>query len=109
MGDTPEQESAVYRKAIILPDVAKITTPLLIMHGEEDPQVPPQGSMQFADALKKAGKVYYVTYLHEGHGFQTREHRLDAWAKQLRLSQQISKDILRKQCGRINEAPKRTP
>lgn len=84
MGGTPQEKPAVYRKANVLPDVASIQTPLLILHGEQDPQVPPQESQQFAEALKKAGKVSsYFTYPGEGHGFLQREHRLDAWRKQL--------------------------
>jgi dipeptidyl aminopeptidase/acylaminoacyl peptidase len=84
MGGPPEKKPAVYRKANILPDVAGIKTPLLILHGEEDPQVPPQESQQFAAALKKAGKTYsYFTYPGEGHGFQQRAHRKDADEKEL--------------------------
>ncbi len=83
MGGTPQEKPEVYRKANILPDVPKITAPLLIMHGEDDPQVPPYESAQFVAALKKAGKPYvYFTYPKEGHGFSQREHRLDAWRKQ---------------------------
>jgi dipeptidyl aminopeptidase/acylaminoacyl peptidase len=84
MGGPPEKKPAVYRKADILPDVARIKAPLLILHGEEDPQVPPQESQEFAAALKAAGKTYsYITYPHEGHGFQQREHREDADQKEL--------------------------
>jgi dipeptidyl aminopeptidase/acylaminoacyl peptidase len=84
MGGAPEQKPAVYRKANILPDVAQIKTPLLILHGEEDPQVPPQESAELAAALKAAGKPYvYITYPHEGHGFQQRDHRLDSYRRQL--------------------------
>jgi dipeptidyl aminopeptidase/acylaminoacyl peptidase len=84
MGGSPEEKPEVYRKANILPDVPKITTPILIMHGEIDPQVPPFESQQFADALKKAGKThFYITYPKELHGFSQREHRLDALKKQL--------------------------
>jgi dipeptidyl aminopeptidase/acylaminoacyl peptidase len=84
MGGTPEQKPEVYRKANILADVPKITSPLLIQHGEDDPQVPPYESVQFTEALKKAGKPYlYFTYPKELHGFSQREHRLDAWRKQL--------------------------
>jgi len=84
MGGPPETKPAVYRKANILPDVDKIRTPLLVMHGEQDPQVPPQESQEFVAALKKAGKNYeYVTYPHEGHGFQQSEHRLDSYKRQL--------------------------
>jgi dipeptidyl aminopeptidase/acylaminoacyl peptidase len=84
MGGTPEEKPAAYRKANVLRNVAAIKTPLLVMHGEEDPQVPPQESIEFTAALKKAGKTYlYVTYPHEGHGFQQRDHREDAYKRQL--------------------------
>ena len=84
MGGTPEQKPAVYRKANVLPDVARITTPLLVLHGEQDPQVPPQESIEFTAALRKAGKVFeYKTYPREGHGFREREHRLDAYEREL--------------------------
>ncbi len=84
MGGTPEQKPEVYRKADILPDVPKITAPLLIMHGQDDPQVPPYESQLFTAALKKAGKPFlYFTYPNELHGFSQREHRLDAWRKQV--------------------------
>jgi len=84
MGGPPEKKPAVYRKANVLPDVAQIKAPLLILHGEEDPQVPPQESQEFTAALKKAGKTFtYITYPHEGHGFQQREHRQDADEREL--------------------------
>jgi dipeptidyl aminopeptidase/acylaminoacyl peptidase len=94
MGGTPEEKPAVYRKANILPDVDKIRTPLLIMHGEEDPQVPPQESAELVEALKKAGKTYtYVTYPGEGHGFERREHRMDAYRKQLAFLNRYLKPV----------------
>lgn len=84
MGGAPEEKPEVYRKADILLDVGKIKAPLLVMHGENDPQVPPYESALFVRALKEHGKVYYYfTYPGEGHGFRQREHRLDAWRKEL--------------------------
>lgn len=84
MGGTPEEKPEVYRKADALLQIDKIKTPLLIMHGENDPQVPPYESAQFARALKAAGKTYYYfTYPNELHGFSQREHRLDAWRREL--------------------------
>jgi len=84
MGGTPAEKPEVYRKADTLAEVAKIRTPLLVMHGENDPQVPPYESAQFVRALKEHGKVfYYFTYPNELHGFSQREHRLDAWRRQL--------------------------
>jgi dipeptidyl aminopeptidase/acylaminoacyl peptidase len=84
MGGPPDLKPASYRRANVLPDVERIKAPLLILHGEEDPQVPPQESQEFAAALKKAGKTFtYITYPHEGHGFQQREHRRDAYEREL--------------------------
>ncbi|HML17568.1 MAG TPA: S9 family peptidase [Bryobacteraceae bacterium] len=84
MGGSPEEKPEVYRRADTLLDVSKIKTPLLIMHGENDPQVPPYESAQFVRALKAQGKTYYYfTYPNELHGFSQREHRLDAWRRQL--------------------------
>jgi dipeptidyl aminopeptidase/acylaminoacyl peptidase len=84
MGGSADEKPEVYRKANSLLGVAKIKTPVLIMHGEDDPQVPPYESVQFARALKEQGKVYYYfTYPNELHGFSQSEHRLDAWRKQL--------------------------
>jgi len=84
MGGPPELKPASYRKANVLPDVDKIKTPLLILHGEEDPQVPPQESQAFAAALKKAGKTFsYFTYPGEGHGISQPDHRRDATEKEI--------------------------
>lgn len=89
MGGTPDEKPAVYRKANVLSDVGRIQTPLLILHGEADPQVPPQESQQLVAALKAAGKAYsYFTYPGEGHGFTQHDHRLDAWQKQLAFLRQ---------------------
>jgi len=84
MGGSPEEKPEVYRKANALLQIDKIKTPLLVMHGENDPQVPPYESAQFVRALKEHHKVvYYFTYPNELHGFSQRDHRLDAWRRQL--------------------------
>jgi dipeptidyl aminopeptidase/acylaminoacyl peptidase len=89
MGGAPNEKPEVYRKANVVLDVEKIRTPLLILHGENDPQVPPYESVQFTRALKEHNKVfYYFTYPNELHGFSQREHRLDAWHKELAFLQQ---------------------
>jgi dipeptidyl aminopeptidase/acylaminoacyl peptidase len=88
MGGAPNAKPAVYRKANVLSEVGNIKTPLLIMHGEQDPQVPPQESQEFVSALKRAGKTYeYVTYPNEGHGFGNPGHLLDSYRRQLAFLQ----------------------
>ena len=83
MGGSPEQKPDTYAKADVLLQVAKIQTPVLILHGENDPQVPPAESAAFAHALAAHGKTFfYFTYPGELHGFSQPEHRLDAWGKE---------------------------
>lgn len=83
MGGTPEESPASYRKADILPDVPKIEAPLLVLWGQDDPQVPPYESAQLVAALKKNGKTFVAfSYPNEGHGFSQPAHRLDAYRKE---------------------------
>ncbi len=89
MGGTPEEKPETYRKANVLLSIDKVKTPVLILHGENDPQVPPGESMEFAKALKEHHKTYfYFTYPGEMHGFSQPAHRLDAWEKELAFLQQ---------------------
>ncbi|MBT9332313.1 prolyl oligopeptidase family serine peptidase [Acidipila sp. 4G-K13] len=84
MGGTPDQKPEVYRRANILRDVPKIAAPLLIMQGQNDPQVPPYESQQFVEALQKAKKPYlYFTFPNELHGFSEREHHLETWRREV--------------------------
>jgi dipeptidyl aminopeptidase/acylaminoacyl peptidase len=84
MGGTPTEKPEVYRRANVLLQIDKVKTPLLVMHGENDPQVPPANSALFVKALKEHRKtVFYFTYPGELHGFSQPAHRLDAWQKQL--------------------------
>jgi dipeptidyl aminopeptidase/acylaminoacyl peptidase len=58
------------------------------MHGEQDPQVPPQESQEFVAALKSAGKIYeYVTYPKEGHGRRQPDHLVNSYQRQLAFLQ----------------------
>ncbi len=84
MGGSPSEKPDIYRRANVLLSIDKIRTPLLVMHGENDPQVPPAESESFVKALRKGGKtVFYFTYPGELHGFAQPAHRLDAWGKEL--------------------------
>ncbi len=60
----------------------RIQTPLLILHGDRDPRVPPIESKQIAEKLSELGIEHeYVVYPGEGHGFRKREHRIDCYAR----------------------------
>ncbi|MFO0935020.1 MAG: S9 family peptidase [Gemmataceae bacterium] len=59
----------------------KITKPLLIGQGANDPRVKQAESDQIADAVRKNGKdLQYVLYPDEGHGFQRPENRMHFFA-----------------------------
>jgi dipeptidyl aminopeptidase/acylaminoacyl peptidase len=84
MGGTPTEKPDVYRRANVLLSIDKVRTPLLVMHGEDDPQVPPAESAALVKALRAQHKtVFYFTYPGELHGFAQPQHRLDAWSKEL--------------------------
>ena len=58
------------------------TTPTLILHGSEDRCTPLGQAQEFHAALLERGvKSELVVYPREGHGFQERGHRLDAWQR----------------------------
>ncbi len=83
MGGSPTEAPEAYAKADVLLQVDKVQTPVLILHGENDPQVPPAESAAFARALAAHGKTFfYYTYPGELHGFSKPDHRLDAWGKE---------------------------
>ncbi len=57
--------------------VDRITTPLMIAHGLNDPRVPVGEAMQVAVALKKRGTdVAELYFPDEGHGFAKEDNRL---------------------------------
>jgi dipeptidyl aminopeptidase/acylaminoacyl peptidase len=68
------------RSPLFLAD--KITKPLLIGQGANDPRVKQAESDQIVEAMRKAGRpVEYVIYTDEGHGFARPENRLHFFAK----------------------------
>ncbi len=58
--------------------VKNIKTPVLIMHGDEDPNTFISNSKEMHQALKHLGKtVEFVRYPREAHGFREPNHRID--------------------------------
>lgn len=59
-----------------LTNVAKITKPMLIIQGQNDPRVPVGESEQMVAAIRKnGGEVWYVLALDEGHGFRKKSNQ----------------------------------
>lgn len=65
-----------------LTHVDRITAPLMVIHGANDPRVPVGEAEQIVAALRERNvPVAYLCYPDEGHGFARLENRLDAYPK----------------------------
>lgn len=54
----------------------RLTAPLLVAQGQNDPRVPVTESEQIVEAVREAGyDVWYMNALNEGHGFRKKENR----------------------------------
>lgn len=75
-------EFRLYDKFSPIRHVKKITSPLLLLHGREDPYVPLGQSLELFRALKDLGrKTRLVVYPREGHGFREKDHYVDAFTR----------------------------
>jgi dipeptidyl aminopeptidase/acylaminoacyl peptidase len=84
MGGPAAEKPEVYARANIIAQVDKIHTPLLAMHGENDPQVPPANAALMVAAMRAHHKtVFYFTYPNELHWVSTPQHKIDSWEKEL--------------------------
>ena len=81
---TPEQNPKVYANASPISKIDRLETPLLVLHGTADVNVPYLHSVRLLDEAMKKNKshlIEFMTYPGEFHYF-TREHVLrDAWRR----------------------------
>jgi len=76
LGGTPDQSAEAYRQVSPVEHVAKIECPVLILHGEDDEDVPVVHARILADAMKKAGGKYQVElFQNAGHGLRSPQLR----------------------------------
>jgi dipeptidyl aminopeptidase/acylaminoacyl peptidase len=74
----PAQQRENYVLGSPVREVARIRSPLLIVHGQQDSIVHPLQSEELVEALKREGKTFeYRTYADEGHGLLHRKNQLD--------------------------------
>jgi dipeptidyl aminopeptidase/acylaminoacyl peptidase len=67
-----------YWAASPIREIARCTTPTLILHGDNDARVHPAQGMEFHRALRTLGvPTRFVRYPREGHGIGERAHQLD--------------------------------
>ncbi len=74
----------IYAERSPLTYVDRITTPLLLIHGDEDPNTAPANSIELWRALTTLGRtVELIRYPREGHGFDEPAHRLDKFRREI--------------------------
>lgn len=67
--------AAFFEKIAPLNNAAKITKPLMIVQGANDPRVPRTEAVQMAEKVRKNGKeVWYLEASDEGHGFSKKNN-----------------------------------
>lgn len=77
----PWNRRDIYVNQSALFNADRISTPLLLLHGQEDTNVPPGESMQLFTALKLLGReVEYIQIEEQGHHILTYSQRL-LWTK----------------------------
>ena len=66
---------AVFKRIAPLANVAKITKPMLVMQGANDPRVPKSESDQVVAGIRANGvPTWYVVFADEGHGFLKKQN-----------------------------------
>lgn len=73
-----DREKVMYDRSPVY-HAGNITTPLLILHGEEDKVVPiSQAYVIYDDIKKRGGEIKLIEFKGEGHGFRLGETQLKA-------------------------------
>jgi len=81
-----------------LNNVSRITVPMFIIQGQNDPRVPVTEATQMVEALRERGQsVWFMNALNEGHGYRKRENR--------DIMQQVMTMFLRQHLAGAAEAP----
>jgi dipeptidyl aminopeptidase/acylaminoacyl peptidase len=76
-GDERDLEMRAYLRRISpLTNADRITRPLLVVHGKNDPRVPLSEAEQIVNKLRaKGGEVWYLLAADEGHGYRKKQNR----------------------------------
>jgi len=76
-GDERDVEMRAFLRRISpLTNADRITRPLLVVHGKNDPRVPVSEAEQIVNRLRlRGGEVWYLLAADEGHGYRKKQNR----------------------------------
>ena len=80
-GGTPEERPEIYAKTETLDRMDRITTPLLIMHGEHDVRAPFENFRLAVERLETLGIEFESMTYPEGHGFRDPANSIDMYSR----------------------------
>ena len=84
MGDPNTEDSIRLKRISPLFHTDKVTKPLLVLQGSQDPRVLKVESDEIVEGVRKNGvPVEYVLFEDEGHGFVKKENQIEAYEKTL--------------------------
>ncbi len=84
MGDPNTADSIRLKSISPLFHTEKVTKPLLVLQGSQDPRVLKVESDEIVEGVRKNGvPVEYVLFEDEGHGFVKKENQIEAYEKTL--------------------------
>jgi dipeptidyl aminopeptidase/acylaminoacyl peptidase len=112
IGGTPWENPEGYRQRSALTHVANVTTPTLILHGNNDRTDTEPQSMMFFQALKDLGRtVRYIRFPREPHGFREPRHQRTRDVEEIRWVQRHVRGLEwtpweRKEDSKEEETPK---
>lgn len=77
-----ERDRTVLEAISPIRHIDRITAPLMVIHGRNDPRVPLSEAQQVVDALRARGvPVEFLVYPDEGHGLVKLANKLDAYPR----------------------------
>jgi dipeptidyl aminopeptidase/acylaminoacyl peptidase len=77
----PERDAELFKRISPIHHVDKITSPLLVIHGANDPRVPIHEAEQIVGQLKERGRhVEFIRFEDEGHGIAKIPNRIKAYS-----------------------------
>ena len=82
IGATEAQDPALYDRISPITSVAALRAPLLLIHSDDDRNVPPEDTYRLIDELERHAKPYEaVIYPGEAHGLADPTHQLDSYQR----------------------------
>ena len=94
LGDPYSQDSVRLKRISPLFHADKVTKPLIVLQGSQDPRVLQVESDEIVENVKANGvPVEYVLFEDEGHGFVKKENQIEAYSRILQFLDNYLKEV----------------